>query len=125
MNKPMLLFAFVAVAVALLATGCTKKSSDSVPVAEMTVAQLSERGKSIYISNCISCHNVDPAKNGTVGPAVAGSSAELVEARLMRAEYPVNYKPKRDTRMMAAMPHLQKEIPALSAYLSGLSGSNP
>ena len=125
MKKPMLLFAFIAVAVALLATGCTKKSSESVPVAEMTAAQLSERGKSIYISNCISCHNIDPTKDGTIGPAVAGSSAELVEARLMRAEYPANYKPKRETRVMVALPHLQKEIPALSAYLSQLSGSNP
>lgn len=119
MNKPMLLFAFAAVACAMLATGCTKKSPE-VPMAEMTAEQLSQRGKSIYMSNCIACHNVDPAKDGSVGPAVAGASKALIEARVMRAEYPADYKPKRDTKTMVAMPHLEKEIASLSAYLSGL-----
>lgn len=115
----MLLFAFAAVACAMLATGCTKKSPE-VPMAEMTAEQLSQRGKSIYMSNCIACHNVDPAKDGSVGPAVAGASKALIEARVMRAEYPADYKPKRDTKTMVAMPHLEKEIASLSAYLSGL-----
>jgi len=122
----MLLFAFVAVAFALaMCSGCTKKSSETPSVTEMTAAQLAERGKSIYMSNCIACHNVDPSKDGSVGPAIAGSSAELVEARVMKAAYPEGYKPKRDTRVMVALPHLQKEIPALGAYLSGLQGSHP
>jgi mono/diheme cytochrome c family protein len=128
MKNPMLLFAFVALACALaMCSGCTKKSSEtSAPaVTEMTAAQLAERGKSIYMSNCIACHNVDPSKDGSVGPAIAGSSTELVEARVMKAAYPEGYKPKRDTRVMVALPHLQKEIPALGAYLSGLQGTHP
>ena len=37
----------------------------------------------------------------------------------MRAEYPPGYTPKRDTRVMVAMPFLEKQIPALAAYLEG------
>lgn len=118
----MLLFSFVAVACALAFVGCTKKSSDSANSemkTEMTIEQLAQRGKSIYMSNCMACHNVDPTKDGSVGPAVMGSSKELLEARIMKAEYPAGYKPKRDTHTMVALPHLEKEIPSLAAYLSG------
>lgn len=113
----MLLFAFVASAFVAL-SGCTKKAA--TPVGEMTAEQLIARGKSIYVSNCIACHSPDPAKDGTVGPAVAGSSKELLEERLLHAAYPPNYKPKRDTRAMVAMPHLKEELPALTAYLESL-----
>jgi len=124
MKKPMLLFAIKAVACALAVAGCTKKSSDSsAPEAkvEMTAEQLAQRGKSIYMSNCIACHNADPAKDGSVGPAVAGASQELLVARIMKAEYPAGYTPKRETRTMVALPHLEKELPSLTAYLSGLA----
>lgn len=119
----MLLFAFVAVACAFAVAGCTKKSTETSAPVEMTVEQLSQRGKSIYVSNCASCHNVDPSQDGAIGPAVAGSSQELIEARVMRAEYPAGYKPKRETHTMVALPHLQKEIPSLAAYLSSVTGA--
>ncbi len=76
------------------------------------------RGKSIYALNCIACHAVNPAKDGPMGPAVSGSSAELLEARVMRGAYPDGYKPKRTTRQMSAISHLEKELPALHAYLN-------
>jgi mono/diheme cytochrome c family protein len=125
MRNPMLLFAFVAVACAfMMCSACTKKSPET-PAAQMTEAQLAERGKSIYLSNCTACHNVDPTKDGSVGPALAGSSTALVEARVMKAAYPEGYKPKRETRVMVALPHLEKEIPALGAYLSSVQGAHP
>ncbi len=114
----MLLFSFVAVACALMAAGCTKKSNEnSKPVSEMSVEELAQRGRSIYVSNCAACHNVNPAIDGSIGPAVAGSSQALLEARIMRAAYPADYKPKRETKTMIALPHLEKEIPSLAAYL--------
>ena len=84
----------------------------------MTQEQLLERGKKIFLQNCTSCHGTDPRKDGPVGPAIAGSSFALIEDRVMRTEYPVGYKPKRSTALMVALPYLQKEIPALEAYLN-------
>lgn len=117
----MLLFSFLAVCLAWALASCTKKPTPNL--AEMTPAQLTERGKAIYVANCIACHNPDPAKDGTVGPSVAGSSLELLQAKLVKGNYPAGYKPKRETQAMPAMPHLEKEIPALSAYLSSLTGT--
>lgn len=104
----------------LLAMACTKKAAPVL--SEMTEAQLVERGASIYQMNCIACHNADPAKDGVLGPAVTGSSLELLEERIMRAQYPKDYKPKRETRAMAALPHLANEIPALKAFLNKGAG---
>ena len=97
-------------------TACTKKQA--VPLSEMSSAQLAERGKRIYVGNCIACHNVDPKVDGSLGPAVAGSSLELLQERILRAKYPAGYTPKRATNVMAALPHLETEIPSLHAYLN-------
>jgi len=78
---------------------------------------LEQTGREVYMSTCIACHNPDPALNGPLGPPVKGSSRELLEARILRADYPSGYKPKRDTRQMVAFPHLAPHIDALAAYL--------
>lgn len=88
----------------------------------MTPEQLVDRGKMIYQLNCISCHNPDPSKDGLLGPLVWGSTNALLEERVLRAAYPVGYKPKRETQQMPALPHLQKELPALEAFLNSPSG---
>ena len=84
---------------------------------EPTAAELAKAGRSVYLSNCIACHNVDPGREGALGPPVTGASLELLEARLVRGEYPPGYTPKRPTRAMVPMPFLAKQIPALAAYL--------
>jgi mono/diheme cytochrome c family protein len=76
-----------------------------------------ERGREVYRSNCTACHHADPGKTGPVGPAVKGSSRELVEARVLHAGYPAGYTPKRTTTQMVALPQLKGEIDALAAYL--------
>lgn len=79
-----------------------------------------EDGRRAYTANCIACHNPDPSKEGTVGPAIAGSSLELVRARVTKAEYPPGYQPKRDSHLMPAQPFLASEVPALAAYLESV-----
>lgn len=98
----------------ILLAACTKKTSPTDPI---TPDQLVQRGQSIYNLNCIACHNADPSKDGLAGPSLRGSSKELLEARLLKAAYPAAYKPKRDTKQMPTLPHLEKEIPALEAFL--------
>jgi len=83
-------------------------------------AELIEAGRAAYNANCIACHNMDPRQDGAIGPAVAGSSLELIEARVLRAEYPPGYVPKRNTRVMIALPHLKPRLPELAAYLGSL-----
>ncbi len=80
-----------------------------------------ERGRRAYVANCTACHNPDPAKDGTLGPAVAGSSLALIEARVLRAEYPPGYTPKRPSALMPAQPYLKKDVPDLAAYLESIA----
>jgi mono/diheme cytochrome c family protein len=82
-----------------------------------------EAGRRAYVANCTACHNQDPTRDGTMGPAIAGASRELIEARVLRAEYPPGYTPKRESALMPAQPFLKAEIPALAAYLGSLAPS--
>lgn len=95
------------------------ETSDPSPEVPKTLSheELIEAGRSAYNSNCIACHSVDPMQDGALGPAVAGSSLALIEARVLRAEYPEGYEPKRKTRVMVALPHLEPRLPELTAYL--------
>ena len=85
-------------------------------------AELAQRGRQVYMANCIACHSQDPSADGALGPAVAGSSYELLEARVLRAEYPEGYTPKRPSKVMIARPHLEDELEALHAYLAEAAG---
>jgi mono/diheme cytochrome c family protein len=96
----------------LSVAGCTSKQNSAPPL-----SPLAEQGRKVYMANCIACHNSDPAKDGAVGPAVAGSSLALLHARVVEGGYPPGYKPKRPSQAMAALPHLKNEIEALEAFL--------
>lgn len=98
----------------VISFGCQKpKESNVGPVDPMV-----DKGRAVYLSNCIACHNPDPTQNGAIGPQVAGSSLELLEARILHAKYPDGYKPKRETHQMPAFPELKNEISALHAFLN-------
>lgn len=76
-----------------------------------------ERGRAVYNTNCTACHNSDPAKDGSLGPALKGSSRALLEYRVPARAYPPGYKPKRNTGLMPAFPSLKSEVPYLADYL--------
>ena len=101
---------FAALALTPLLAACPSGSDDPQ-------AALVKRGKVVFETNCIACHSPDPRKDGPLGPANACASLELLTAKVMRNEYPPGYTPKRDTQAMAPLPHLEKELPALAAYL--------
>ncbi|MBI4527970.1 MAG: cytochrome c [Deltaproteobacteria bacterium] len=98
----------------LLVIGCEKDSSEATKTAGPGDAK---RGRRIYISNCAACHNIDPSREGSVGPAIKGSSRELVEARIMSSGYPPGYKPKRKSATMPAYPYLKSAVPDIAAFL--------
>jgi mono/diheme cytochrome c family protein len=95
---------------------CQKHVTGGAP----PVADLRTRGKSVYQSNCIACHNANPKVAGALGPELAKVSLELLQARVMKAEYPQGYMPKRTSHVMQPLPQLKDEIPALHAYLNSL-----
>lgn len=76
-----------------------------------------QRGRVIYMTHCAVCHNLNPNLPGSLGPAVAGSSRALLEARVLHLTYPPGYKPKRETHKMRAFPQLGPEIGDLTAFL--------
>jgi mono/diheme cytochrome c family protein len=77
-----------------------------------------QAGRGLYLANCIACHNMNPALDGTLGPAIKGSSLELVQARVLRGEYPIGYTPKRKTAVMVKLPLSEENVEAIQAYLS-------
>ncbi len=91
----------------------------TIPVV-LTDEELIEAGRSAYNANCIACHSIDATKDGALGPAIAGSSLALLEARVLRSKYPEGYVPKRPTRVMVALPHLESRLVELEAYLNSL-----
>jgi mono/diheme cytochrome c family protein len=84
-------------------------------------ADLVATGQKVYVANCTACHNQDPKRDGSMGPAIAGASEELLEARVLHAAYPPGYTPKRDSKLMPAQPFLKPAVPALAAYLGSLA----
>ena len=95
---------------AAAAWGCSAEDAPLSPLAQ--------EGRRIYANVCIACHNGDPTRDGALGPAVAGSSRELLEARVVRGGYPLGYTPKRSSNTMPRFEHLADQVDALAAYLA-------
>ena len=96
----------------LLAVSCSQEGTEGGD------AQLVKRGKVVYETVCTACHARAPGEPGPVGPAIAGASFELLEAKVLRNEYPPGYTPKRDTQAMVPFPHVEPDLPAIHAYLA-------
>ena len=106
----------------LAAAGCSKlsteNSKDNLLLASPAIpTPLFVRGRAIYQANCIACHNSDPTKAGAIGPELKGSTKDLLEARVLRGEYPAGYAPKRSSKAMPSLPHLKNELEGLAEYL--------
>jgi mono/diheme cytochrome c family protein len=108
-----------AVALAGLCIACSPGSEDGSQAAAVSPAVA--EGRQVYLANCTACHNQNPNLPGALGPDVAGSSEELLEARVVRGEYPPGYTPKRQSNAMIPLPHLAPKIPALAAYLQSVA----
>jgi len=100
------------------AAGTEAPEADSKP--QRTQQELVAAGRAVYNANCTACHSMNPAQDGALGPAVAGASYELLEARIVQGGYPEGYEPKRSTRVMVALPHLEPKLEELTAYLASL-----
>lgn len=102
--------AFLIACALQLWTACRKQDANADP---KVLA-----GRGVYLSNCIACHNANPALDGSLGPAIKGSALELVRARVLRGEYPPGYTPKRQTKIMVKLPLMEADVEAVHAYLN-------
>jgi mono/diheme cytochrome c family protein len=97
---------------------CPQGSSNDTPAGgDSAQAAAARRGRQIYENVCIACHNGDPAQPGTLGPPLAGASQALLEAKLLRGEYPPGYTPARPGLTMPRLEYLKDHIDDLAAYL--------
>jgi mono/diheme cytochrome c family protein len=103
--------AFFAACVLQLWTACNKKEAVG---GDPEVAA----GRSLFMSHCIACHNTDPSRDGSLGPAIKGSALELVQARVMRGEYPPGYTPKRTTHIMVKLPLTEEDVAKIHKFLN-------
>lgn len=76
------------------------------------------RGQKVYQNICTTCHDADPSQDGVLGPPIAGASRELLEAKMVRGEYPPGYEPKRNTAQMPPLAYLEPYIDDLTAFLA-------
>lgn len=98
-------------AAALAAAAC---SSGDEPAGDAAAA----RGKVLFHNVCVACHNTDPTQDGSLGPAIAGASLPLLEAKVLRGEYPAGYTPRRAGAVMPRYEYVAEGIPDLAAYLA-------
>jgi mono/diheme cytochrome c family protein len=96
------------VAIVLTAAACGEPAPTSA---------LAQRGRQVYLAQCIACHAADPAQAGPLGPAVQGSSRQLLESKILKGTYPPGYRPKRPTAVMPVQPAVAAEIDALADFL--------
>ncbi len=76
------------------------------------------RGKTVYENVCTACHHRDPRQAGALGPELAGAWLELIEAKVMRNEYPPGYLPKRPGASMPKYEYLAPNVGDIAAYLA-------
>lgn len=111
MKKPAAMRVTLALASVAVACSAGEKKQDDAAA----------RGRKIYENVCIACHNADPTQPGTIGPELAGASRELLEAKVLRGEYPPGYTPKRPSQAMPKLDYLADRIGDLAAYLESVS----
>ena len=85
---------------------------------------LIEKGKRLYLSNCIQCHNRDPNLKGSLGPEVTDAPLSVMTSKIMTGAYPATlpagFVPKRKSKAMRKIPKLQKDIPAIFAFVQSV-----
>lgn len=85
---------------------------------------LLDKGKKIFLSNCIQCHNKDPNKKGSLGPELIDTPLEVMIYKVTTGKYPpklpAGFIPKRKTKAMRSFPKLRGEIPAIHAWIQSV-----
>lgn len=83
-----------------------------------------EKGKAIYLSACIKCHNKDPNVKGAIGPEMVDAPLGVMQHKVATGRYPdvlpEGFIPKRKTKQMTKFPQYLKDVPSIHAYVQSL-----
>lgn len=83
-----------------------------------------EKGKAIYLSACIKCHNKDPNVKGPIGPEMVDAPVEVMQHKVLTGRYPdvlpEGFVPKRKTKQMQKLPQYVKDVPSIHAYVQSM-----
>lgn len=83
-----------------------------------------DKGKRLYLSNCIQCHNKDPNLKGSLGPEMVDAPLSVMTSKVMTGVYPAvlpaGFVPKRKSKAMRKIPKLEKDIPAIHAWVQSV-----
>ena len=123
----------------LFVFGCNEKASEPekkslsegkiiaieshVEVTKEPASQI-EKGRRLYLSNCISCHNKDPSLKGPIGPEIVDAPMEVMTSKIMTGAYPAvlpqGFVPRRKTKLMRPIPKLKDDISAIYEYVQSM-----
>lgn len=82
------------------------------------------KGKEVYLSTCIKCHNKDPNVKGPIGPELVDAPLEIMQHKVATGRYPdvlpEGFVPKRKTKQMAKLPNALMDVPSIHAYVQSL-----
>tara|TARA_B100000945_G_C19897002_1_gene374354 strand:+ start:78 stop:449 length:372 start_codon:yes stop_codon:yes gene_type:complete len=117
---------FLALPMIMLVSNCEKESikqeeakADQVKLKNtVTLKTDIENGRMVYFANCVSCHNNNPKKPGSIGPELYGVSIDTLTQKIIYGKYPENFRPKRKSKIMPLMPHLNKKISNLHMFIN-------
>lgn len=83
-----------------------------------------DKGKRIWLTTCIQCHNRDPNIKGSIGPETVDAPLEIMTAKVMTGKYPdvlpAGFVPKRKTKAMRPLPQFKNDIPSIHAYVQSV-----
>jgi mono/diheme cytochrome c family protein len=79
-----------------------------------------ESGRAVYTNVCVVCHHADPRERGALGPPLAGAALELLEAKVLRGEYPPGYTPKQAGATMPRYEFVAPKLADVAAYLASV-----
>mgnify|MGYP001161493039 FL=1 len=97
--------------ISFILSGCSSEGTNNIS------SDSYEKGEIVYKTLCISCHHIDPRKDGILAPAIAGSDYELIKSMIMTGRPPKGVKQKWPEAKMAPLPHLKESIPHLHDYI--------
>jgi mono/diheme cytochrome c family protein len=83
-----------------------------------------DKGKRLYLSNCIQCHNKDPNLKGSLGPEMVDAPLSIMTSKVMTGAYPAvlpaGFVPKRKSKAMKKITKLKNDIPAIYEWVQSM-----